>query len=51
MRNILLDPLLKRAEPGRGRVQALADDILVLARVDSIEDLNGQVNEAFELIA
>lgn len=49
--NILLDPLLRRAESERSHVQAFADDILVLARADTTTDLNNQINSALEMIA
>lgn len=48
--NLLLDPTLRRADLGRTRVQALADDTLVLAIEDSIRDLNAQVNGALSAI-
>lgn len=49
--NVLLDPLLQRADTGRARIQAFADDILILADADSVADLNAQVNEALDMVA
>lgn len=49
--SLLLDPLLRRAEAERAEIQAFADDILVIAKADSTEDLNTQVNDALKLVA
>lgn len=49
--DLLLDPLLRRVESGHARIQAFADDILVLATADTIPDLNDQVNGALKMVA
>lgn len=49
--NVLIDPLLRKTEFGPARIQAFADDILVLAAADTILDLNQRVNGALKLVA
>ncbi|XP_063541426.1 uncharacterized protein LOC134750216 [Cydia strobilella] len=49
--NLQLDPLLREAEGGNAQLQAFADDIVIMARANTTEELNRKVNDALEMVA
>lgn len=50
MWNIQLDPLLEEADNIDAHVQAFADDILIVASADNIEELNRKINTSLDMI-
>lgn len=51
MWNLLMNPLLHRAENFQAHVQAFADDILVIASAKDTDDLNNKVNTTLARIS
>ncbi|XP_063544290.1 uncharacterized protein LOC134752526 [Cydia strobilella] len=49
--NLQLDPLLREAEGGSAQLQAFADDIVIMARANTTEELNRKINDALEMVA
>lgn len=49
--NVQLDPLLDEAETLEAHVQAFADDILIVASSDTVEELNRKINRSLEVIS